>query len=96
MSKKKYPNTEALHAAGVSDPTHREILLGNMPCGETSVAAVLRDDTPFQINGPRAIMICHWKGMLHGFRLLEAARLKRAQRRSAPQPAPAEPEGKGE
>jgi hypothetical protein len=74
MTKQRKKSTRVLDACGVRDPLHQRILLENLPCGETDPQAVLSDATMIQINAPRALMIVQWKGMMLGFRLVEARR----------------------
>ena len=56
---------------GVAHPTHQGILLGNLPCGIKTAREAFEDGTPWQINAPRAILVCVWKGMVAAFQKLE-------------------------
>lgn len=61
------PNDVALARAGVRKAVHRAILVERLPCGIPTVEEAIADGTPWQTNAPRAILVCHWKGMLAGF-----------------------------
>ena len=61
-----------LAGIGVRDPKYQRIVIANLPCGIKTVRKALEDETPWQINAPRAILVCVWKGMVSGFQKAEA------------------------
>ena len=61
-----------LSRIGVRSQRHQQILIDALPCGIETVREAWKDRTPYQINGPRAIMVCSWKGMVSAFHRLEA------------------------
>jgi len=65
-------NEKFLDKLGVNDYVHREIIIRGLPCGISSVQEAYEDGTPWQINAPRAILVCYWKGMVQAFRELES------------------------
>lgn len=65
--------------AGVSEPLHQKILIDALPCGEETAKACFEDGANIQINAPRALMMCFWKGMVTGFALLEKAQKEGAK-----------------
>lgn len=56
---------------GIKVPLHRQIITDALPCGIESVCEAWQDQTPYQVNAPRALMVCHWKGMVTAFSKLE-------------------------
>jgi len=60
-----------LAECGVRVEKHQKILLGALPCGIRTPKAVCNDSTLVDVNAPRALLVCHWKGMLAAFRYLE-------------------------
>ena len=69
-------NETFLKKIGIKDAIHRRLLISTVPCGEEKVEDAWNDKTPIQINAPRALAICHWKGMVRGFQMAEQARAK--------------------
>ena len=73
-NRKPTDDLSVLHRLMVNDPVHQRILIDSLPCGIKTVHWALSDDTPYQINAPRALMVCHWKGMVRAFQLAEVRR----------------------
>jgi len=69
-------NEKFLDKLGIKDALHRRLVIETIPCGEENVEDAWLDKTPVQINAPRAIVICHWKGMVLGFQMIEQERAK--------------------
>ncbi len=65
---------------GIKKPIHQRILIDNLPCGIESVEEVMNDKTSCEINAPRALLICHWLGMLRALKLLEVSREKQGRK----------------
>ena len=65
-------NRRFLKRIGVCKPQHQTILIDSLPCGIETAEAAYKDGTPYQVNGPRAILVCAWKGMVSAFQKLEA------------------------
>lgn len=64
-------NKETLSKCGVNNPLHQKILLDDLPCGIETAKEVLNDSTLIQVNAPRVLMVCVWKGMVAAFVKLE-------------------------
>jgi hypothetical protein len=56
---------------GVRKLLHQQILLNRLPCGIETAQEAYEDGTAWQINAPRAILVCCWKGMVSAFQELE-------------------------
>ena len=67
-------NEEYLSELGVNDKVHQRIIIDKLPCGIRSVERAWEDETSCEINAPRAILVCYWKGMIDGFWAVEEGR----------------------
>jgi hypothetical protein len=69
-------NEEALagFSTGITDPALVAIAVDRIPCAIETVEEAIHDGTSVQINGPRALMIVQYKGMLVGLAVAEDTR----------------------
>ncbi len=58
---------------GINNFCLQQIAIKRIPCGVPLVQDAMEDGTAFQTNGPRALMMCHYKGLIIG--LIEAQKM---------------------
>lgn len=63
---------EALADVGITRPEFVAIAIYNVPCGIKTVEEALADTTNIIVNGPRALLVIHWKGIISGLAQAEA------------------------
>ena len=71
MDKIAAKNMKYLVKKGITRFEFQKYLMDSIPCGETVIEDVMKDGTSYQVNAPRALMICHYKGLLMGLSLAQ-------------------------
>ena len=62
---------EYLQSSGITRPGFQELAVEKLPCGIGSVRDAMDDETPWQTNAPRALMLCWYKGLLYALAAAE-------------------------
>jgi len=71
MKKGPMADGRFLDKIGVRNRLYQSIIIDAIPCGIATVSEAWQDITLWQTNAPRALVVCHWKGMVEAFRRLE-------------------------
>jgi hypothetical protein len=62
---------EFLASKGITHPELQDEAIKSIPCGIETVEEAYEDKTAVDVNSPRALMVCHWKGILKGLAIAQ-------------------------